>query len=104
MKMIKREQDSKIQDVHDHLQATTSKTKEIESRILVIKNKIEETSKTAKDCSGEVSNIKDQVKSEMDQLREELRKRTAPMMMYPAPVEDRIKLTLAGNKLSLIHI
>ena len=42
--------------------------------------------------------MKDQVKSEMDQLREELRRRPAPMMMYPAPVEERVKLTFAGNK------
>ena len=52
---------------------STSKTNEIESRTIVIENKIEETSKTAKDCSGEMSNMKDHVKSEMDQLREELR-------------------------------
>ena len=48
---IKREQDSKIQDVHDLLQATTSKMSEIESCTVVIENKIEETSKTAKDYS-----------------------------------------------------
>ena len=42
--------------------------------------------------------MKDHMKSEMDQLREELRRRPAPMKMYTAPVEDRIKLTFAGNK------
>ena len=44
---IKHEQDSKIQDVHDLLQANTSKTSEIETRTMVIENKLEETSKTA---------------------------------------------------------
>ena len=44
MNVIKHEQDSKIQDVHDLLQVTTSKTNEIESRTIVIENKIEETS------------------------------------------------------------
>ena len=34
----------------------------------------------------------------MDQLWEELRKHPVPMMMYPAPIEDRIKLTFTGNK------
>ena len=110
---IKHEQDSKIQDVHDLLQATTSKTSEIETRTMVIENKLEETSKTAKDYSGEMSNMKEEVKIEMDQLRAELRRRPAQMTMYPAPVEERVKLTFAGNKwensmefltLSLIHI
>ena len=45
MNVIRHEQDSKIQDVHDMLQMTTSKTNEIESRTIVIENKIEETSK-----------------------------------------------------------
>ena len=91
MKVIKHEQDSKIQDVYDQLHATTSKTKETESRTILIENKIGETSKTAKDCSGQMSDMKDKVKSKMDQLHEELRRRPAQMMMYPTQIEERTK-------------
>lgn len=98
MNMIKHEQDSKRQDVHDLLQVTTSKTNEIESRTIVMENKIEETSKTAKDYSGEMSNIKDQVKSEMDQLREEMRRRPAQIMMYPTQIEERTRRIFKGLK------
>ena len=42
--------------------------------------------------------MKEEVKTEMDQLRAELRRRPAQMMVYPAPLEDRVKLTFAGNK------
>ena len=42
--------------------------------------------------------MKEEVKTEMDQLRAELRRRPAQMMMYLAPVEERVKLTFARNK------
>ena len=34
----------------------------------------------------------------MDQLWAELRRRSAQMMVYSTPLEDRVKLTFAGNK------
>ena len=37
-------------------------------------------------------------KIEMDQLRDELPRRPAQMTMYPAPVEEKVKLTFAGNE------
>ena len=80
------------------LQATTSKTVEIETRTTIIEDKIDETSKTAKDCSGEVSHMKEEVRNEMKQLKEELRRRPMQTMMFSAPTEERNKITFAGNK------
>ena len=45
-----------------------------------------------------MTNIKEEVKIEMDQLRAELCRRPAQMIMYPAPLEERVQLTFAGNK------
>ena len=83
---ITREQDDKIQTVNNMSQANTSKIREIETRTVVIENKIEETTK---DRSGEVSHIKEEIQEEMNQLRGELRTQQNQMMMFP---------------LSLIHI
>ena len=62
------------------------------------RTKLEETSKTDKDYSGEMTNIKEEVKTEMDQLRAELHRRPVQMMVYPTLLEDRVKLTFEGNK------
>ena len=45
-----------------------------------------------------MSNIKGEMKTEMDQLRTEICRRPAQMMVYPAPLDDMVKLTFAGNK------
>ena len=63
LSIVKHEQDSKIRDVHDQIKANTNKTCEIETRTNIIETKLEETSKTAKDCSGEMTNIKEEVKT-----------------------------------------
>ena len=45
-----------------------------------------------------MSNMKEEVKTEMDQLRTELCRRPAQRMVYPAPLKDMVKLVFAGNK------
>ena len=42
--------------------------------------------------------MKEEVRSEMKQLREELRRRPTQTMMFSAPIEERNKITFAGNK------
>ena len=67
---ITREQDEKIQTVNNMVQVNTGKIKDIKACTIVIEHKIEETSKTAKDRSEEVSHMKEEMQSEMKQLRD----------------------------------
>ena len=85
-------------DVHDQIKVNTNTTCELETWTNIIETKLEATSKTAKDYSGEITNIKKEVKIEMDQLWAELHRRPAQMMIYPTLLEDSVKLTFAGNK------
>ena len=78
-----REQDDKIQTVSNMSQANTSKLRDIETRTVVIENRIEETTK---DRSGDVSHMKEEIQEEMNQLRSELRRRQNQMTMFPTPV------------------
>ena len=92
---ITREQDDKIQTVNNMSQANTSKIREIETRTVVIENRIEETTK---DRSGDVSHMKEEIQEEMNQLRSELRRRQNQMTMFPTPMDDGSRLKISGGK------
>ena len=53
---------------------------------------VAESTKTAKDYSGEMIILKEDLWDEVEKFRAEMKKRPAQMMVYPMRMEERTKL------------
>lgn len=57
-----------------------------------------ESARRVTDYEDKISSIRENMKSEMHRLKAELRRRSAPTMIYPAPPDNQYKLIFAGRK------
>lgn len=97
--VMQNEPERKLQDVKETVTVKMKKTWELEQNATNIESQIVESKMKQQQRDEELISVKEKLKTEVEKLHSELRKRPAQMMVYPTILEeDRIKIGFAGNK------